>query len=176
MIDWKHYFRYEKGKIYWINKNKFARSIEIGDEAGTIDHTGYCHVYVNGRSYQRHRIIWEMFNGKIRDGFVIDHINHIRHDDRIENLREITPAENNKNASIRKDNKCGVVGVSFHKRCKKWYARIRHNGKLVNLYWGDSFDDAVKARKEAERIYNFHSNHGISLPNENTFCKPEAMP
>ncbi|MEA0049753.1 hypothetical protein SND48_17620 [Escherichia coli] len=36
MIDWKHYFRYEKGKIYWINKNKFAHSIEIGDEAGKL--------------------------------------------------------------------------------------------------------------------------------------------
>lgn len=60
-------------------------------------------------------------------------------------------------------------GVTWNKKTNKWRAQIGIRGsdrkkKTIYVYYGDSFDDAVKARKEAERMYNFHSNHGISLP------------
>lgn len=41
-----------------------------------------------------HRIVWETFNDKIPVGMQIDHINHLRDDNRIENLRCLTPIEN----------------------------------------------------------------------------------
>lgn len=47
--------------------------------------------------------------------------------------------------------------------------------KTISVYWGKSFDDAVRARREAEVKYGYHHNHGISYPDKNTFCKPEAI-
>lgn len=49
-----------------------------------------------------HRIIWETFYGEIPEGYQIDHINTIRTDNRLDNLRVVTQAENNRNPLTRK--------------------------------------------------------------------------
>ena len=178
---WDDLFTYKDGVLYW-SCNRANNKIEAGSVAGSKHHRGYWTIRVNGICCTwRHRIIWEMFNGPIPDGMEIDHINHIPGDDRIENLRMVTRQENNRNKIIPANNTSGCVGVTWNKKTHKWRAQIGIRGsdgkkKTIRVYYGDSFDDAVKARKEAERIYNFHSNHGISLPIENTFCKPEAIP
>lgn len=45
-----------------------------------------------------HRLIWQSFNGPIPDGFVINHKNGIKHDNRLSNLEIVTPSENTKHA------------------------------------------------------------------------------
>jgi hypothetical protein len=73
-----------------------------------------------------------MFFGAIPPGLLIDHINGIKLDNRIENLRLATDSGNNSNATMSKRNKTGFKGVSFNKWAQKYEARI-FNGKVKYL-------------------------------------------
>lgn len=101
-----------------------------------------------GKMIQFHRLVTNCPKDK-----VVDHINHNTMDNRKENLRICTVAENNKNKSIYKRNKSGVTGVSWNKARNKWYATIGVNGKLINLGRYTNKEDAIKARREAEIKY-----------------------
>ena len=89
------------------------------------------------------------------DGYDVDHIggDETRNDNRKNNLRIATRSENAKNSKLNANNTSGVTGVGWSNYKKKWRARITINYKTVNLGWFDDFDDAVKARKEAEEKY-----------------------
>ena len=71
---------------------------------GRIINTGYMKIgiCVDGRKkmYLSHRFIWECYNGLIPAGLVVDHINRNKLDNRIENLRVVTPRENNLNSVL----------------------------------------------------------------------------
>jgi hypothetical protein len=94
---WNDLFRYEDGKLYWLpreNHNHF-NSRNAGKEAGFIKKsTGYRQVTFRPKVYLAHRIIWEMHNGKIPDGYEVDHINANRSDNRIENLQLLSSYQN----------------------------------------------------------------------------------
>lgn len=106
-----------------------------------------------GKNIQFHRLVTNCPKDK-----VVDHINHNTMDNRKENLRICTVAENNKNKSIYKRNKSGVTGVSWNKARNKWYANIGVDGKLINLGYFTDKEEAIKARLQAEEKYfgEFH--------------------
>jgi len=89
--------------------------------------------YLTIGSWKVHNLVWEQFNGKKPKGFQIDHINGNVKDNRIENLRLATYAENQWNAKTRVDNKSGVKGVCWHKKTQKWRAQIKQNKVLYDL-------------------------------------------
>lgn len=78
-----------KGSYYIVDDGHVYK--ETGKEIGSVDSNGY--VVASTLGFM-HRLIWEAFNGKIPEGFQIDHINTIRSDNRLENLRLVTPKEN----------------------------------------------------------------------------------
>lgn len=100
-----------------------------------------------------HNFVWELHNGKIPDGYRVDHINQKPWDCRYENLRLADKSLNSINADLRENNSSGVTGVSFNKQLMKWHSYIRKNNKQKHLGYYTNFDDAVKKRLEAERIY-----------------------
>lgn len=57
-----------------------------------------------------------------------------------------------KNKKIQKNNTSGCTGVSFHVRKGLWYARISFRGKNYNLGYFDNIQDAIFARKQAEKM------------------------
>lgn len=116
---------------------------------------GYLRSRVKGTTYVAHRVAWAIHFGEWPKG-MLDHINGIRCDIRIANLREVTPADNTRNACVRRDNKSGVPGVYFRKSTGRWLVTIGQ--KHVGAY--RSFEDAVAAKKAAERAHNYHPNHG----------------
>jgi len=148
----------ESGILFW--KVKLNRSIRIGAKAGTINkYNKYLIVTIDKKKYMAHRIIWAYVYGFWPKNH-IDHINHIRSDNKLLNLREATSQENSRNASIRKDNTSGIAGVNLVKPTNKWGVFIKPYDK--NLYLGsyDDFFEACCARLSASNKYGFHNNHG----------------
>ena len=90
----------------------------------------------------------------------LDHINGDRLDNRIENLRPVTRQENLKNQKRSIANTSGVTGVYWDRETGKWRALIRIGGKVKTIGRFLSFEEAVMARKEAERKNGYHANHG----------------
>jgi len=84
------------------------------------------------------------------EGYMIDHINGNRLDNRKENLRFVTPSQNSSNVE-RKVGKSNVLGVWEYKN--NWQAMIRVSGKRIYLGYFNNKENAVKARKEAEEKY-----------------------
>lgn len=164
----------ETGKLFWRKRpSSFFKggkqtpehnaAIWNGKYAGKEalachDSDHYCHGHIFNQKADAHRVIWTMLVGPITSG-EIDHINGIRHDNRLCNLRNVPRAENTKNACVRKDNISGITGVK-RRVGGKWLAVITSNGKVIHLGCFDHIEDAARARKAAERTLGFHPNHG----------------
>jgi len=87
------------------------------------------------------------------DGFVIDHINRDKSDNRIMNLRYATRAENGWNINVGKNNRSGTTGVFWYEKRGKWQVYIKVLGKRKHLGYFNDYNDAVDARKQAEMKY-----------------------
>ena len=137
------------------NNNRFP----VGEIAGYINTKGYRQIKLGKKRYYASRLAWLFVHGEWPDG-QIDHINHIRDDDRIKNLRVVSSRGNNRNRSIASNNVSGVTGVHWLTSRQCWRSNITVNGKRIHLYHGKDIDKAIDARKAAERKYGFHKNHG----------------
>ena len=137
------------------NRGRFKK----GELVGTFNDKGYVYTMIKGKNFMLHRLAWLYVYGEMPKG-EIDHINHIRTDNRIENLRVVNRQENSKNTSKRKDNTSGVTGVSFKRDRKRWEAYISIDGKKTGLGYFTRYSEAVDARKNAEVLYGYHKNHG----------------
>lgn len=126
---------------------------------GRINNRGYITFFINKKSYLAHRLAWLYVYGNFPKD-CIDHINHVKTDNRINNLRECSPFLNGQNNSKRKDNKSGFTGVFFSKSVNKWQVQIRINKKPIHLGIFENIDDAIECRKVANIKYGFHENHG----------------
>jgi hypothetical protein len=90
----------------------------------------------------------------------IDHINGVRYDNRIINLRAVTNTENCRNRALGNRNKSGHIGIFYNKKTNRWLARIGGTDKRVHLGCFENKEDAIEARRIAEINYNYHPNHG----------------
>jgi len=107
-----------------------------------------------------HVVIWALHN-KCWPEHEVDHIDGDCQNNRIENLRAVTPSENQRNRSRPKNNTSGCVGVSWHTRDKVWRAYIgSEKGNTISLGSFGSKFEAITARKKAEAQYGYHPNHG----------------
>lgn len=110
-----------------------------------------------------HRLIHRLVTGDDPGYKQVDHINHTRSDNRWSNLRLVDGDRvNAKNKSRSASNTSGVTGVGWDKDRCKWYAQISVGGVRRRLGKFHSFDNAVAARKAAEREYGYHPNHGAA--------------
>lgn len=144
------------GDFFW---KVHVSSRSPGDKAGKRDKRGYTLVKIRQRSYTAHRLAFVLMGVDI-SGMHVDHINGVRTDNRWENLRAVTPAENNKNTRMHKTNKSGVMGVCWCPATHKWRAYVSVGSKPISLgRFGDLFE-AVAARKSAVLRFGYHENHG----------------
>lgn len=168
----------ETGKLFWLPRtaamfkdSAFRAGIPArvkawndrlaGKEAFSKLNNGYLQSSILGKRYLAHRVVWLMHYGVWPTGH-IDHINGVRDENLITNLREASSEENARNHRPHKSNTSGVMGVVWHKRDKRWQASITISGKTVHLGQFVEKADAIFARKQAESDYGFHPNHGSS--------------
>jgi len=147
----------ENGLFRWIKPTN--SSVRVNSVAGYKTGGGYIYITINGSQYMAHRLAWLYVRG-VWPKEQIDHINHVGDDNRLVNLREATNQENQRNASIRKDNASGITGVVYRKLTGKWESRIKVNGKDIYLGCYVSKEKAIKRREFANVLYGFHENHG----------------
>lgn len=115
---------------------------------------GYIHYVVRGKCGTVHRLVAETFIGPIPMGMDVDHINHNRMDNRVENLRIVTRAQNLLNRSgANKNSKSGVLGVHWHKKQKAWIARGTDGTDI----------GAFKDLEEATKVANAARASGVSV-------------
>lgn len=151
-------FYYEDGKLY--KKVPTTGSFSVGDEAGHLhEKSGYVRVMINGKSYAAHRLIWMLYYKEYLDSSIeIDHINHIKHDNRISNLRKATRSQNQHNALLRLDNKTGVKGIS--KQGSYYSASVRSNGKQQQKAFTSLAKATEWVRKIREQNHKEFHHHG----------------
>ena len=142
--DWAHL----------VFKTRFANKV-----AGCIHYTkagrpACKSVYINGRHEMAHRVIWEMHNGPIPKGMVIDHINGGATDNRLANLRISTHAQNSQNKRRSSTNTTGVKGVFYRAKDKRYVAVVYANGKYVFSKRFVDIESAKAACREAATKYH----------------------
>lgn len=158
----------ETGKLFWLYRplSTFptTRACNIwnarfaGKEAFTALSEGYKVGRIHKKMYKAHRVIWALYYGNWPNDY-IDHIDHNRDNNRIENLRITSHSENCKNRS-KVFSSGNVTGIYFLPKLNSWRARIRHNGKTIHLGYFKNKCDAAHAYENAKIQYNFHQNHG----------------
>lgn len=135
------------GVFYWKQRGRGRR---LNGIVGSVTTEGYLKTVIKGKFYQMHRLAWLYVTGEFPE-YTIDHKNNDRSDNRFNNLRKATKAENKYN-SLPQYNKCGYKGVS--KRGKKYRANIGYEYKVLHLGTFDTAEEAAEAyNKKALEFY-----------------------
>lgn len=164
-------YEQETGKLFWKPRDRSLFKTQRGYAAWHANFsgkeafiyvdstTGYRKGAIFGRTMYSHRVIWAIVHGDNPKG-QIDHINGVRTDNRIVNLRDVSRSENNKNIRLKNCNTSGFNGVSWSKGAKKWVAYIQDNGKRKVIGYFHDLESAANARAKRDRELNYHENHG----------------
>jgi len=154
----KEIFDYKDGFLYW--KVSLNLHIKIGSKAGSLHHTGYYNIGINGEKYLTHRLIYLYFNKTLPK--MLDHIDNNRSNNKIENLRSSTRSENNRNAKKWKKSTSSIYkGVSWY-RNKKWISYINFNKKRFHLGYFTNEIDAAKAYNiKAIELFGEYANLNV---------------
>lgn len=148
------YFNYDQLTGIFTWKKDRPHNKLIGKECRYINSDGYSVIFFNKKRYLAHRLAW-LYVYEEYPNQQIDHINMIKSDNRIKNLRLANCSTNKFNTNARIDNTSGYKGVFFNKKNKNWQAIAGINGKKKYLGAFDNPQDASKAYEEFAK-----SNHG----------------
>jgi len=162
----KELFTYDQDDgHFYLRKNR--SSWPVGKRVGSLKN-GYIAIQVGARKQYAHRMVWLYVHGALPVD-QIDHINGVRTDNRLVNLREATTTQNLFNSRMRKDNISGYRGVSWCSITNQWRAQITINKKMELLGYFPTRECAAKFRDERVKELvgdyarlNFPENGGIS--------------
>ena len=146
----------QTGQFTWLpSEGKRGRRIG-GGCAGYTRRDGYVTIQFEGYRHLAHRLVWLLHYGVWPvDG--LDHIDRDPANNRLENLRPASSAQNMQNVLIHAHNASGHKGVNWHKASGKWRAFITVNKQMLHLGLFTELSGAVAARRGAERAYFTHS-------------------
>lgn len=146
-IDWSYWVYYDPTsptKLRWrvdkLDSKGRTTKARAGEVAGSVgNQTARARVSLDNKHYLTSRVVWELHNGPIPDGLVIDHIDGCPANDDIANLRIATQEMNSRNKGMYSDNKSGANGVAYHTTRMGWQASwIELDGSRKAKWFGDS--------------------------------------
>ena len=143
----------DTGKFTW-RKARCNNRIKANTIAGYKTPNGYITITYNKTYYSAHRLVWIYMYGSIPEGLTVDHKNGIRDDNCLENLRLATRHEQKQNMTPLKNNTSGYTGVTWHKRDRKWMARIMLLGTRYLVGRFDTSEEASEAYKKAKQEHH----------------------
>lgn len=147
------------GQLHWIVNRRGG--VKRGDLAGCLDPYGYVQIYINRKAYKAHRLAWLLQYGE-HPIDKIDHINGVKNDNRLCNLRNASHKQNLENVKLSIASTSGFRGVSFVRSKNKWKAQITHNYRNYNLGLYNSAEQAALAAKQARDCLFTHHKTSYS--------------
>lgn len=135
-----------------IFRNRVTRNnngSKAGEMAGTLDKDGYICIAVHGKKYRAHRLAWFFVHGDW-PSFDVDHINRVKADNRICNLRDVPRSTNLLNQGRpQRHNTTGRLGVGPYKG--RYRARIQIQGRGLHIGVFDTAEEAERAYLSAKQ-------------------------
>lgn len=160
MEIWKDVPGYED---YQVSSRGRVKSFKYGKERILISYLnikGYYQIFLNNnegrKSFKIHKLVAMAFLDHISNGYesVIDHINGITTDNRLQNLRIVSNRKNTSLGYIKKNTTSQYTGVSWYEERKKWRSQIHLNGKNINLGLFECEISAANAYNKALKELN----------------------
>ena len=147
----------DTGIFTWLSTNFIGKTCHVNTTQG------YIKIQINNIFYYAHRLALIYMGNTIPKGAVIDHINGIRNDNRKNNLRIFSYAENSHNRTqANKTSTSKILGVSFHRASNKWRAVIHIDKKQKHLGLYSSSAEAEQAYQVAKQHYFGNTLENIS--------------
>lgn len=141
------------GVFTW--RTKTSRKVIVGREAGTLKPSGYVSIRIDGKAYYAHRLAWCYAYGNWPDEEV-DHIDGIKTNNRISNLRQASRKQNMENR-VQPLGASGYRGVCWLEANQKWRATIVHNKKNIYLGLFDTAEEASAMYRDAAAFFHTHN-------------------
>ena len=130
------------GVIRWKEATGRGGRATAGSAAGTINSEGYVVVRIRGRDYRAHQLAFFLMKGRWPTAQV-DHVNGVRSDNRMVNLREATHEQNAANSAKRRDSRAPFKGIRAQRG--KWVARIKDGGREYHIGTYETAEEASAA-------------------------------
>ena len=148
------YLANEDGNIYSTRRKKYLspqKNNKYGHSKVRLYNNGWAGKFV-------HKLVWEAFNGKVENGYEIDHIDNDPTNNRLDNLQLLTHRKNTGKASKRLNKSSEYTGVCLFKATGKWCAYIDINGKRKHLGFFNEEYNAAEAYYNAVKLINPMNN------------------
>jgi hypothetical protein len=144
IVGFPEYLISDLGNVWTSRKQRLMKP--------SINREGYLYVHLPGRKlYKIHRVVAIAFIPNPDAKNCVDHRDGNPSNNRVDNLRWATHAENSRNCKMPKNNSSGVKGVYFNKRLNNWRAVIHLNGKYVHIGHYETIEEATAAYQEKAR-------------------------
>lgn len=150
-------FEYRDGNFYRKNS---VQGHKAGNKSNFVVDNGYEKLFVDGKKYRQHRMVFLYHNRYIPQ--FIDHINGIRCDNRIENLRPATKSQNRMNVGLTAQNTSGIKNVMWMKKSKCWRVQVKPVNQKPFVYETKDIELAELVAIEARaKFHGEYANHGV---------------
>jgi hypothetical protein len=150
---------YDKGTGLFTWRVKTSNRAVVGKVAGAVTKHGYIQIQIDGKIYLAHRLAWLHVHGEW-PSHQVDHIDQVRGNNAISNLRPATATQNAYNSAAR-PSRSGIKGVSWSKVSGKWVAHVIADKVHYHLGLFDCMNEAASVVAEArKRLHGEFANHG----------------
>lgn len=156
------------------NRHEAFNTRYAGTKAGSTSSQGYTQIRALGKLYLAHRLAL-FFNTGEWPSCKVDHINGVKTDNRLSNLRAVDNKEHSRNMALMSHNTSGTTGVSYSKRDDVWVGFI-HTGDSMIRNQFKSRSEAMAWRQAKEVELGYHPNHGLPKDERKDYVQQNPRP